>query len=167
MALSKATLIPYWPKDLHTILVEKESAAGANFTPGTLVVEVSGSVVACDTDTVSHRTLPAYMVWTDGSTRVDTTEYKLDGTTVQLHTCLAGQFKADVKATLFTATPVAGDVIAKSATAGQLDPLDAAQLAALIGSGAERVVEVIGRVEGASRKAGLDSTFFNCSFDLG
>lgn len=165
MALSKATVIPYWPKDLHTILVEKESAAGANFTPGTLVVEVSGEVVACDTGTALHEHLPAYMVWTDGSTRVDTTEYKLDGTTVQLHTCLAGQFKADVKATLFTATPNPGDMIGKSSTAGLLIPLNAAAVAALIAAGDS--FQIIGRVEGASRKAGLDSTFFNCSFDLG
>ncbi|NIQ11570.1 MAG: hypothetical protein GWO23_18790, partial [Gammaproteobacteria bacterium] len=70
------------------------------------------------------------MVWTDGATRVDLERFELDGTKRQEHTTIAGKFIAEVTAALFTATPAAGDVITKSATAGLMDPLDSTELAA-------------------------------------
>lgn len=173
MALSKETLIPYWPKNMFDTVVEKTSASTGTalvahaFTPGTLVVEISGKIVACDTDTTSHKTLPAYMVWTDGSTRQDILEYELDGTVVEQYTCLAGKFKADLHADLFTSTPQAGFVIMRSATAGKLNVVSLADYTTLLGTSAGNDLLVVGRVEGAGRKKGLSASFWNCSLDLG
>lgn len=166
MALSKEFIRPYAPKDFSTMLLEKKSVDGADFTPGTLVAEVNNLIVACDTDVAQHETAPAFMVWTDGSTRVDTVYEQLDGTLLQLHTCIGGQFKADCNVSLFTATPVAGDVIAKSATAGKLDPLDSAELATLLAS-PEDETHIVGRVNGSARRAELSTDWFDCHFDLG
>lgn len=163
MALSKTYIQPTYPQDMSTRVVDKIAAAGASFTPGTLVVEVSGVVVPCDTDTAVHNTLPAYFVWTDTTQRVDINRVQLDGTRIVMVTCLAGEFKADLATSLFTATPVAGDIIVKSATAGKLDPVSVAEYNTLVGTGttaAQNLLKV-GVVEGPAVRAG--SGFWNCT----
>ncbi len=168
MALSKDVIRPIWPKDFSTILREGRSVDGADFAPGTLVVRVNGLLVACDTDTALHKTLPAELVWTDGATRVDLARVELDGTDRQEHTCMAGQFMAECAASMFTATPAAGDVLVKSATAGQIDPLDATELATFVTGETDALLaelQVVGRVVGDADLAGTG--FYLCHFDLG
>jgi len=170
MALSKTYVRPYRPNDMSTVQREKVAADGSGFTPGTLVVEVSGLLVECDTDTAVHKTLPAYLVWTDGSTRQDISTYESDGTQVEMYTVLGGNIRADLAASLFTATPVAGDTLVRSATAGKIDPLDAAELADLLNEAettglASNVTQIIGVCEGASHFG--NSGFYNCSLNLG
>lgn len=172
MALSKDTVRPYWPKKLEHFVVEKEAADGAGFTPGTVVVEVSGNIVGVDLNESLHLELPCYMVWTDGSTRVDIEYINSSGTTKEMYTCLAGQFKADVLAdtTLFVSAPVAGDTLVKSdstsgGAAGKMEPLNSSELASRLGTDVENYLSVLGRVEGDARSG--DANFVNCSFDLG
>ena len=165
MANSKTVVRPYFPKDFSTQLVEKSAAAGAALTPGTLVVEVDGLIVACDTDTALHTTLPVYMVWTDGSSRTDIQVYQLDGTSTEMYTCIAGVVKADVAAAAFSATPVAGDLLLRSATAGLIDPLSEAEYTTLLGTTVAADQRVVGRVEAVGgRLAGAG--FFNCTLNL-
>lgn len=168
MALSKDTLRPIWPKDFSTILREGKSVDGANFAPGTLVTRIGGLLVATDTDSALHKTLPCEMVWTDGATRFDLQRYELDGSVRQEHTNLVGKFIADVSAGLFTATPDAGDVLVKSATAGKIDPLDETEWTTLFGDGSAADLlqfQVVGRCVGAAALAGAG--FYLCHFDLG
>lgn len=162
MALSKERINPIWPKDFSTILREGRSAQGANFAAGTLVVRVGGLFVACDTDVALHKELPAELVWTDGTSRVDLERYQLDGTVVQEHTAMAGKVICECAAAMFTATPAAGDVLTKSATAGSMDPLDATELGVFT-TNPEDMLQVVGRVVGDAGRAG----FYLVHFDLG
>lgn len=167
MALSKTYVRVISPSDLENQTRSVRAADGSSFTPGTLVVRQSGKIVACDTDTAAHKLLPVEMVWTDGSERFDASpRYELDGTVVEEYTTLQGHFVADLAASLFTAVPVAGDILAKSATAGKIDPLDATQLAALVTADAAGLasMQIIGKVIGAAERAGAG--FYNCSLNL-
>lgn len=164
--LSKERIRPYWPKQFDQFTEIYKAATDADFTPGTLVVAVNGLLVACDRDTAIHQALPAFMVWEDGSVRHDVGPvYNRDGTSYDNYTVFVGDVLADASAELFTATPEAGDKIVKSATAGKLDPLDAAQYATLVGSDVENTQLVVGTVIGASKfgKAG----FYSCKFNFG
>lgn len=165
MALSKETFRPIFPKDMHNNVRVGRAAADSDFVAGTLVVRVNDLYVACDTDTAVHKTLPVEIIWEDGTTRVDLDRYELDGTAVQEYTTLVGNVVAEVATSRFTATPVAGDVIAKSATAGSFDPLDTTELASLDTADGSQLanLQLIGRVVGAGRSSG----FWLCHFELG
>lgn len=163
MALSKDYIRPYLPHDVHTVVTTKRAAAAATFTPGTVVVESGGLVVECDLDTALHGTLPAYITWTDLANRRDINVYNLDGSQEKMVECFALDFKADVATSCFTATPVAGDLIVRSQTAGKLSPVTEAEFAAAPYSGNTRLL--LGRVEGASHRG--DSGFWACTFGLG
>lgn len=164
--LSKTRIRPYGPKHIDQFVQVFKAAEGANFTPGTCVVLVSDRLVACDRDTATHKVLPAYLVWEDGSTRFDLGPvYNLDGTKYTHYTCFGSQILADLGADCFTATPEAGDTIVRSATAGKLDPLSAAELATLLGSDVENYQLVLGVVQGPSFFG--NSGMWNCSLKLG
>jgi hypothetical protein len=164
--LSKARIRPYWPKQFDQFTEVFKAATTQNFTPGTLVTVINGLLVPCDTDTAIHQRLPAFMVWEDGSTRHDVGPvYNRDGTSYDNYTCFVGDVLADASAELFTATPEAGDTLVKSATAGKIDPLDAAQLATLLGSDVENAQLVIGVVLGSSKFG--NSGFYSCKFNFG
>jgi hypothetical protein len=166
MALSKTYVRVLVPNDLENQTRSLRAASGSAFTPGTLIVRVAGLAVACDTDTAVHKTLPVEMIWTDGSRFDASPRYELDGSVVEEYATLTGNIVADLAVGLFTATPVAGDVIVKSATAGKLDPLDATELAALVtADGAGLVMtQTVGRVVGAAERAGAG--FYNCVLNL-
>lgn len=164
MALSKDTMRPLWPKDFSTIIRDGVSASGANFSPGTLVVRVDGLFVACDAAVALHKTLPVEMVWTDGQTRLDLERYELDGTKLQGHTTACGKFIAEIASTVFTSTPNPGDILTKSATAGKIDPIDAATFNSLESGDALAQLLVVGRCVGNAELSG--SGFHLCHFDL-
>lgn len=162
MANSKATMTPYFPKDFSTQLVEAKAAAGADHTPGDIVVvdNATNQTILCDGSLDLHNALPKLMVWTDSSSRQDVDIIRLDGTLEQSETCVGGQFKADVAVSLFTVAPSPGDFIIASVTVpGRLDPIAAPV----------NPLDVIGRVQGDARKESLRGTgnFVDCSFDLG
>lgn len=166
MAKSKDYVFPIFPKDLMNNIREGQSASGADFTPGTLVVRVNNLLVACDTDTATHSELPCEMVWTDGSTRVDGEEvYLRDGTVVQQHTTLCQRFIAECATSLFDNAPAAGDVLMKSSNAGKISNLTAAAYETLVDTNPEQSLEVIGRLVGAGDRRGTG--FWLCHFDLG
>lgn len=163
--LSKERIRPYWPKQFDQFTQVRKAATTANFTPGTLVTLVDGLLVAVATGTAIHQRLPAMMVWEDGSTRHDVGPvFNRDGSSYDNYTCFVGDVMADASADLFTATPAAGDTIVKSATAGKLDPLDAAQLATLLGSDVENEQLIVGSVLGASQFG--KSGFYDCKFNF-
>lgn len=164
--LSKTRIRPYGPKHIDQFVQVYKAAADAAFTPGTCVVLVNDRLVACDRDTALHLRLPAYLVWEDGSTRFDVGPvYNLDGTTYSHYTCFVGEILADLGADCFTATPEAGDTLVKSATAGKIDPLDATELATLLGSDVENMQLVLGVVQGASFFG--NTGMWNCKLKLG
>ena len=166
MSKSKDLIRPIWPKDFSNTIREGKSVSGADFTPGTVVVRVNNLLVACDTDTATHSELPAELVWTDSSVRVDGEEvYELDGTAVQLHTTMAGKVIAECNTSLFDNAPAAGDVLMKSTNPGKILNLTAGNFATAIAANPERITEVIGRLVGAAPVSG--SGFWLCHFDLG
>jgi hypothetical protein len=163
--LSKERIRPYWPKQFDQFTQVRKAAVDAAFTPGTLVTLVDGLLVRCATGVAVHQRLPAMMVWEDGASRHDVGPvYNRDGTSHSNYTCFVGDVAADASAELFTAVPVAGDTIVKSATPGKLDPLDAAQLATLLGSDVENEQLIVGSVLGASQFG--KSGFYDCKFNF-
>lgn len=165
MALSKDKVRPYFPKDLSHVIVNKKAATATSLTAGDLVVEVSGQIVLCDTGTAVHKTLPPYMVWTDG-TRTDISEIELDGTEVNNFECLSGHVKADLHDDLFVTSPAAGNVLIKSGTAGKIDHQTASAFATSVGTSADHVLLVVGRCESTSQRLESDANFYNCTLTL-
>jgi hypothetical protein len=164
--LSKTRIRPYGPKHIDQFVQVYKAAHGAGFTPGTLVVLVNNRLVACDTDSALHKELPAFLTWEDGSTRFDMGPvYEKDGTKHDHYTCFVGEILADLGADCFTATPEAGDTLVKSATAGKIDPLSAAELATLMGTDVENYQLKIGVVQGPSFFG--SSGMYNCKLKLG
>lgn len=138
MPLSKDTVRPVWPKDLSSIVSEGTAnhapRSTSAFLPGTVVVrDASNELVACDAAT--HIYEPVEVVWTDGTTRFDVDVVESDGSEKTRYTTLVGPFIADLNVSLFDAPPAVGEVIVKSAAAGNLASVNDAGLQALLDSG--------------------------------
>lgn len=157
---SKERIVPILPRDMSNIQREGVAAPGSAFTPGTLVVRKDGKLIACNLADADGPTAalcaiaPVEIVWTDGSTRVDVERIELDGTKTEQYTTLAFDFMAEVDVTLFTATPLEGEFLTKSSTAGKMDPLTLAELNALGGAEVDSRHLVVGSVIGAGSKPG-------------
>lgn len=163
---SKDRIRPHWPKQFDQFTEIFKSAEGADFTPGTLVVPVNNLLVKCDRSIALHQSLPALMVWEDGSVRHDVGPlYNRDGTAYDNYTCFVADIIADASADLFTAVPEAGDKIVKSTTPGKMDPLSAAEYATLVGSDVENTQLVVGTVIGTSKYGA--SGYYSCKFNFG